>query len=232
MVEFNEPIIQRAWSRLMPPQCRLCKAPGYRQLDLCRDCWNDLPRLGPQCIRCAEALPQAGICGRCQRDPPSFDAVLTPFTYQQPLDFFIGQLKFSQQRAYARLLSHLWLIDTELDRRPEALIAVPLDPRRLAQRGFNQANLLAKLLAKRLAMDLQSDLVKKVRSTAAQTNLDASARRKNLRGSFAIKTRARLPRHVAIVDDVMTTGATANELAQLLRQAGVDKIDVWVCARA
>ena len=215
----------------MPPVCRLCSAPGLDHLDLCCDCWADLPLPGFQCPVCATQQAQQRVCGRCLSSPPAYDRVRAPFAYRRPLDTFVSQLKFQRQRAYARLLAQLWIAKAEVTSLPSAVIPIPLDRQRLRSRGFNQAQLIAQLLARRLKIQCHTPL-RKLRSTKPQMELNAKRRRKNLRGAFELDRAYRPPGHVAIVDDVMTTGATAHEAAALLRQAGAQSIEVWVCARA
>lgn len=115
---------------------------------------------------------------------------------------------------------------------PERLICVPLHPQRLRERGYNQALELAKPLARALRIPLDADALIRLRHTSAQTGLDAKARRRNLHAAFAVADPARLPAHVAVIDDVMTTGTTLRECARVLRQAGVARVDVWALARA
>ena len=115
--------------------------------------------------------------------------------------------------------------------RPQALVPVPLHTGRLRERGYDQALELTRPLARRLGLPLRDDLLRRARATAAQSTLDAGQRRRNLRGAFAVRGHCALPAHVALVDDVMTTGATAHAAASALLRAGVARVDVWVCAR-
>lgn len=223
-------------SWLFPPVCLLCRASGEADRDLCTGCHIDLPRNCLACRRCALPLaahPQATlICGQCQSHPPPFARTLAPFLYRSPLDFLIQDLKFHARLTTARLLGGL--LSEALERQggplPECIIPVPLHPTRLRERGFNQALELARPVARRLDIPLLSDRVKRIRLTPAQSQLDLNARRENLRGAFFIN-RAIQARHVAIFDDVITTGSTVLELARVLRKAGVEEIEVWACAR-
>lgn len=171
------------------------------------------------------------ICGACRRRPPPFFATTAALRYAEPADRLILDLKFRGRLPAARLLGTL-LAEAVADAEPpEALLPVPLHPARLRERGFNQALELARPLARRLDRPLPIDAVRRIRATPPQTGVDRHGRRRNIRNAFAL--RRPLPwRHVAIVDDVMTTGSTVAELAGLLRRNGVERVQVWVAARA
>lgn len=218
---------------LLPPRCLLCSARGVAGIDLCAECCIELPRNLVCCKRCALPLAAAAeLCGECQRHPPPWDAAWAPFRYGWPLDRLESRYKFSADLAAGRVLSTLWHREPRPLELPQLLVTVPLHRRRLRQRGYNQALELARPLAKSLAVPLRHDALKRLRPTEAQTELDALGRRKNVRGAFALHRGDRLPAHVAIVDDVMTTGATLGECARVLRRAGVQRVDVWALARA
>lgn len=222
---------------LFPPVCLLCGADAPAGRDLCTGCAQDLPRLGVSCPRCALplALEEDAVCGRCRRSPPAYDRILAPFHYERPLNWLIPRLKFDARLAHARLLGGLMadflqqrLKDEEL---PELIIPVPLHRARLRRRGFNQALEIARPVARRLDLRLEPHALRRVRSTSAQMDLPARKRRANIRGAFALREGWGAA-HVALVDDVATTGATVNELAKVLKRAGVERVQVWVCARA
>ena len=130
------------------------------------------------------------------------------------------------------MLSALWQREPCPVELPDLLLSVPLHRRRLRQRGYNQALELARPLAQALHVPLRHDRLQRRRHTGAQTELDAVSRRRNVRGAFAVREGVALPAHVAILDDVMTTGATLAECARVLRRAGVARVDVWALARA
>lgn len=206
------------------------------QMDICRDCFNDLPRNHICCYRCAEpfetAIQKPQLCGHCLKSAPSFDESHAPFLYDDGLRFLITQLKFHRQFKHARLLSTLlalYLADNvEL---PECIIPVPLHPYRYRERGFNQSIEIARHLAGQLSLPIDFNSCIRNRDTAHQTDLVAKQRRKNMRHAFSVNHTLAY-RHVAIVDDVMTTGATVAALASALKKHGVSRVDVWVCARA
>ena len=144
------------------------------------------------------------------------------------------RFKFGRSLAAGKVLSELWVdaMQGSPPPRPDALLPVPLHPSRLRERGYNQALELARPLAREFGIALRTDLLVRSRATSTQSNLDAAERRRNLRGAFAIVDNAALPAHVAIVDDVMTTGTTLQECAKTLLRAGVERVDVWALARA
>lgn len=226
------------WSNVVldacyPPTCQVCGGAGARGIDLCLPCREELPWLGPCCNRCALPLPVAGVCGQCQCHPPPFDAVLAPLRYQPPVDWLLQGLKFHGRLSAARLLGHL--LGEALAARgtglPDLIVPVPLHPARLAERGYNQALELARPLARQLGLPLAAGLCRRTRATDTQSLLPAAARRRNVRGAFTLT--GPLPgSHVAIVDDVVTTGATVAELATTLRRAGATRVEVWAVARA
>ena len=218
---------------LLPLRCLLCGAPGANGADLCADCASELPRNVSCCARCALplALP-AALCGECQRRLPPWDAAWAPFRYAWPLDRLESRFKFGRDLAAGRVLAAQWQTQPRTLELPALILPVPLHQGRLRQRGDNQALELAAPLAKAFGVLIRPDLLQRIRATPAQTELDAVTRRRNLRGAIALREGATLPAHVAIVDDVMTTGATLAECARVLRRAGVQRIDVWALARA
>lgn len=216
---------------LLPARCLVCGERGAHGRDLCADCTAALPWNSPACPRCALPLPApASHCGACLRTPPPFDAAHAVFRYAFPLDRLLPRFKFHADLAAGRLLAGLALPVFGSAPRPQVLLPVPLHPARLRQRGYDQALELARPLARALGLPLCADGLRRRRATPAQTRLDARARRRNVRDAFEIT--GTLPSHVALVDDVMTTGATLGECCRLLKQAGVARVDAWVVARA
>lgn len=224
---------------LLPPVCVLCGgagAAGVQQIqDLCSACRDNLPWAGSQCVRCAlplSATALEALCGHCQTQPPVFERCLSPFVYHPPLDHLLLGLKFNGRLERARLLGELmaqWLVSV-VDVPPEQIIPVPLHASRLRERGFNQAVELARPIAKQFGLLLNLDGVRRVRATPPQSDLSRKARLKNIKGAFEVLRP--LSGQVVVVDDVMTTGSTANELASTLLAAGAEQVEVWVCARA
>jgi ComF family protein len=221
---------------LLPPRCLLCAGAGMPGRDLCAGCLADLPRNTSCCARCALPLPNpAERCGVCLKREPPFAKAWAPFRYTHPLDLLEARFKFHRDLAAGRLLAELMVEAARQqldDRLPDCLLCVPLHRKRLRERGYNQALELAKPLASALQIPLDASALIRVRSTSAQTGLDARARRRNLHAAFALEADADLPAHVAIVDDVMTTGTTLRECARVLLRSGVERVDVWALARA
>ncbi|MCW8972512.1 MAG: phosphoribosyltransferase family protein [Gammaproteobacteria bacterium] len=148
------------------------------------------------------------------------------------MDHLLQRLKFNHRLELAPLLGGLMAeaVQEVAGTLPELLLPVPLSPARIGERGYNQALELARIVSSRLATPLDWQHCQRVRHTVAQTSLKRDERQSNLRGAFAV--RGELPSHVAIIDDVVTTGATVSEFAKTLRQAGVREVEVWACARA
>ncbi|MBS0571059.1 MAG: ComF family protein [Proteobacteria bacterium] len=220
---------------LLPPHCLLCGGAGTWQRDLCAACAADLLRNRVCCPRCALPLQApAPLCGECLQDEPPFASACVPYVYASPLDQLETRFKFGRHLAAGRVLSELWVAAARASppSLPQALIPVPLHVDRLRERGYNQALELAKPLARAFGIPVHGDVLVRSRATPAQSNLDADARRRNLSGAFDIASAATLPAHVAVVDDVMTTGATLRECARTLRRAGVSRVDAWALARA
>jgi len=240
-----QPLLQRLVDRsrrwigavLWPARCILCSGAGDDGVDLCRDCAADLPRNEPACSVCAEPLAATGAgpraCGECLRDPPEFCAGFVPFRYAYPLDHLVRGLKFRGELACGRALGQLFsrCVLAHGESLPEAIVPVPLAPRRYRQRGYNQASELALAIRAVTGVTVTTDVVIRRRETVEQAGLDRVARRKNVKGAFAAIAPLRA-RRVAILDDVVTTGSTVRELARVLRQAGAEQIAVWAIARA
>lgn len=216
---------------LLPPRCVVCDA-GAGPQGLCMACEAALPRSGPACPQCALPLPAGSDatvpCGQCLRRPPPLQAVRAAFVYAAPVDRLARRFKFHGDLAAGRALAATMARAAGDWPRPQALVPMPLHRSRLRARGYDQALELARPLARALALPCLPGL-RRVRATEAQSGLDAARRRRNLHGAFAAA--APLPAHVALVDDVMTTGATVHAAARALRRAGVARVDAWVCAR-
>ena len=217
--------------RLLPAQpCLLCGADSHTGL-CCAACDADLPRLtGAHCPVCGLPAPDGSVCGACLRQPPPFDHTVAAFHYAFPVDKLAQELKFRE-----RLILVNYLADTLVQRitqRPDCIVALPLHPARLRERGFNQSLLLARRIARRLDLPLLTDACERVRNTPPQSSLPWKERDKNMRQAFACKPGAAVRgKHVAVVDDVMTTGASIGELARALKQAGAREVSAWVVAR-
>lgn len=215
---------------MLPRACLLCGAPAGGH-GFCAACRSGLPWLDePRCPRCA--LPDSGgeVCGHCLVSPPSHDHAVAAFSYAFPLDALIQRLKYGHQLPLVPPLADALAQSAQAARRPDLLIAMPLHPLRLRERGFNQALEIARALSARLDIPLLPGGAERIRVTAPQAGLSRGERAKNLRGAFACDADL-TGRHVAMVDDVMTTGASLHELGMALRRQGAVEISAWVVAR-
>jgi ComF family protein len=209
--------------------CFLCR--GAATEVLCRDCAGDLPQLAPpRCPRCALESPQGAVCGRCLAHPPRYDATVAALAYEFPADTLVHALKFRGELALAPLLGKLLLPLIARDQRIDHVVPVPLSARRLRERGYNQAVELARPLAAAARAPLELRLCERSRDTPPQIDLPWAERARNIRGAFACG-RSLLGASVAVVDDVMTTGATLDEVAAVLKAAGAEHVVNWVVAR-
>lgn len=223
---------------VLPHTCVLCKEISDRTQDLCKKCLSDLPVLKQGCRLCANVMPNieaAFICGQCLQKSPLFACTHALFLYQPPVMQLILDLKFQHTLAHARLFGELltekilhdWYASKPL---PSAIIPIPLHPQRLKERGFNQAIEIARPIAKTLQIPLfVKDIIRK-KHTIAQATLPAEQRKRNMRDAFLIK-RDLSNQHIAVIDDVITTGSTIHEFCRALKKRGAGQIDVWCCAR-
>jgi ComF family protein len=214
---------------VLAQDCVLCRAPSG-DAPVCAGCAADLPRIPEACPRCALPSPGGRLCGACIVHPPAFDATVAAWRYADQAAALVHAFKYGGRLALAGFLAHALAARIGPLPAVDAIVPMPLAPERLAGRGFNQSVEVARLLAPPLRVPLAVHAARRVRGTADQTGLDAEARRANVRGAFAVVADVR-GRSVALVDDVMTTGATLNELAGTLKRAGATRVDNWVVAR-
>jgi len=218
-----------AFAALARPDCCLCGRPAGRDgAPVCADCARDLPLPATHaCPRCALPSPKGETCGLCLRGPPAFDSTRAAFDYAFPLDVLVKRLKYSHRLAlagfFARALAPLPPVDL--------VLPMPLHPRRLRERGFNQAVEIARPLARAANVPLALAAVARVRDTPPQASLERDARLANLRAAFASRRRFDGLR-IVIVDDVMTTGASLDALARALKAGGAAEVHNLVVARA
>ncbi|MDR3490933.1 MAG: ComF family protein [Gammaproteobacteria bacterium] len=227
-----------AW--LFPYTCILCHYPSAREQDLCADCLHELPILPQSCPRCANTFafspPNADLlCGSCLANNPPFDTTFALFNYVTPITKMIMELKFHERLINANILGDLMyeaVISAWYQARPlpDLIIPIPLHPKRQRERGFNQTIEIARPLAHKLKLPLVIKGCHRVKYTDAQARLHKQERKQNLVNAFKI-TRSFKGLHVAVLDDVITTGQTITHFCQALRAAGAAKIDVWCCAK-
>ncbi len=225
----------------LPAACVLCGSGTHQHqtANLCDTCHNSLPILPHHCPQCARFLPISThphtICGACLKESPPFDRTFALFPYQPPIISLIAQMKFHQQ------LSHAYLFGTLLSRQiqdwwyaqnrlPDLILPVPLHETRLRERGFNQAYEIAKPIAATLGIPIDIQGSCRHKPTSPQSGLPAHRRKTNIRHAFSVRTRYD-NLHLAVIDDVVTTGQTMREFCHALKQHGASKIDVWCCAR-
>ena len=215
---------------LYPPRCLLCDR--FDESGICAVCRSGLDRINSPCPRCGVSYSGPGQCGSCQVKNPQYEYTVAPFRYSPPLSRFVYQLKYRRKIMYARPLAKL-LVDEIAQTphpRPQLLVPVPLHWSRLLWRGFNQSVEIARLLSADLQIPVDRTLARRIRRTSAQAALPIKQRHRNVKDCFDL----RRPLHVksiALVDDVITSGETVNQLAATLKQHGAALIQVWAPLR-
>lgn len=222
--------------------CVFCQQINHRtdDSDFCSSCYSQLKRNLLACQRCAIPLENTGqgqlICGTCQKQAPSFDRTLATFHYAYPLDKLITASKYKRRTDLLKSLSKEMLVDlstvyVDKENRPDVIMPIPLHRNREFQRSYNQSEILAKHLARQFDVAIDTKSLQRIRSTPKQSKLDKKQRQKNLRNAFHFSSQNSY-HHIALVDDVMTTGATLESAARTLKQSGIKRVDVWCIARA
>jgi ComF family protein len=226
---------------LIPSSCALCGEAGGETL--CAGChtrfFSEYPS---RCRQCAARLPTAlegvaALCGECLYRPPAFDATIVASDYEAPIDQLVLALKFGNRLALAPLFARM--LHTTLQRSPETVLptrltAVPLGSQRLVERGFNQALEIAKPLSRALGVKLDAKLIARTRNTRAQAMLHPDERQQNIRRAFIVPDYAMdsvRGQHIGVIDDVITTGETLNEIAATLKRFGAVRVTNFVFAR-
>lgn len=231
-------LFKKIYAWLLPYHCILCGFASTRTQDLCEDCHHYFPAMPNACPQCAASLLEHEnkvLCGMCLKQPPPFDLTHALYLYQKPITHLIMNLKFHGTLINAKILSrHLiekipeWYAGKPL---PQAIFPVPLHPKRLQERGFNQALEIAKPIARALKLPLDYTSCIRHKTTNAQATLSASERHANIKNAFTLLHP--IPyQHIAVIDDVITTGQTMREFCSILKQNPLQQIDVWCCARA
>ena len=238
-------LLHKLTQSLFPSRCIVCHRTVHchaidHAIEICADCYRYLPFNQGCCTRCALPLPETAgdrqLCGRCISNLPAFDYCYSLFRYEDDIIQLVHQLKFGEKISYARSLGELLCrrLQAEIAQPgnlPDCLLPVPLHNRRLRQRGYNQSIEIARVISRKLSIPIEYNLVVRQRHTAAQSGLNARQRRKNVRNAFRVSGEVKY-RHMLIIDDVVTTGTTVNELARLLKQHKVSRVGVLSLARA
>ncbi|OQX33345.1 MAG: hypothetical protein B0D91_14645 [Oceanospirillales bacterium LUC14_002_19_P2] len=221
---------------LITLSCLLCRSACQWPNRLCRGCIDTLPRIQHACMLCSEPLPHRDdghLCGTCQKQGRAFDSCTSAFLYQSPVSDMLQRLKYHDQLAFAHPLATQLASTLQTHYRaepfPEVILPIPLHRKRLLQRGYNQSTVLARHLSRHMMIPTDHRLLKRVHATQPQLKLTTDQRRRNVRGTFTCKRNHY--HHVALLDDIVTTGATVEEISRLLKQQGVKYVDVWCIAR-
>jgi ComF family protein len=230
-------LVDRLLVGISPWRCVLCSDPAAG-MDICRSCLVDLPWLRHACRGCGIPLPDSGLrfCGGCLGSHSAPDSYVIALAYEYPVAQMLAALKFRRELTYARVLGELLSIRlqkallTEATPLPDLLLPVPLHPMRQLQRTFNQAELIAGHVARVIHLPVKRHILRRVRNTPAQMTLSRKARLRNLRGSFAVSGDLHGVK-IALLDDVVTTCATAREIIRVLKAAGAAEVQVWAVAR-
>ena len=218
----------------LPNICVFCRSLSHRSINLCQWCEHKLPLNYRACRYCAMPLASQPflICGQCLQQKPPYQHIIAPLQYQRPINRIIAQLKHIAVLSHAPLLAHCFSqhLKPETLSKIEALIPIAMHPIKLKQRGFNQSTLLAKALSRLTGIPVDQKLLIKTRHTQAQQTLNKKQRQRNLINS--VTARPNYYQHIALIDDVMTTGSTIKAAPIALQKTGIKEIAVWVIARA
>lgn len=240
MKNFLKPCASFLEKLILPYHCVMCLELSDQRRDVCLKCQAELPASLHACLQCGIALSiqnNHDRCGPCIAHPPHFDDTIVGFNYQIPIDTWLKQFKFHKKGLYARILTEIYaekinhVLKQRPENKPQMLVPMPLHWRRIAQRGFNQAYIIAQQLSKQTQIPIiQQSRITRIKYTQPQSSLDQHARQKNLLNAFHVQNLSNLE-HVAIVDDIFTTGNTVNELSKQLKQQGIYRVSIWALAR-
>lgn len=207
----------------------LCAATNGGELGICAACLQDLPwHTADQCPQCALVAYEGQLCGNCLASAPEFDATMALLRYEHPLDSMLQRYKYGQSLTMANTFATL--LNASINTQPDIIIPMPLHPQRLQERGFNQSLEIARLIAQQLNIRLEANVCKRIKLSPPQASLPLKQRVKNMKGAFSCTSQLDNLR-VALLDDVMTTGASLNALAKAVKSAGASHVECWVVAR-
>ena len=225
-------------NHIFPTCCQLCGVQTQATQSLCYACRVDLPSMPTShCRCCAIPLPQAGLCGQCLKKPPAFQSTVAALRYEHVVEHLVHRCKFHADQVAGLILSEALAQRAQHAIKPDVLIPVPLSKNRLKTRGFNQAWELSRIVSKVVDVKVDFKSVERLAEQVPQSTLhDPRARRRNVKAVFHVKQNRSAScirnQHIAVIDDVMTSGATANSMARSLLQAGAARVDIWVASRA
>jgi ComF family protein len=215
--------------KLLPQSCFLCSDISIKPL--CAPCLADLPNQVTRCSCCAKPQSEIVLCDECQSQPPPYTHIQTLFSYTYPIDQLIIAAKFHQNLVILKFLGELMGQRLIIQSCPQVLIPVPLHLSRLRQRGYNQSLELAKVIAKHTGIPIASQACERIKNTLPQTSLSGKQRQTNVKDAFKLIKINPDWQHIALIDDVVTTSSTVAELARIFREVGVERVDIWCCAR-
>ena len=227
-------IYTQLFKTVCPIACFLCGLIAENDQQLCEDCYQALSTSTYRCAQCGvPTLLDHSLCGTCLVTPPPFDRTYILFNYKKPMTQLITQYKFHEKIALSRFFAAEWITFFKKNNiaLPDVIIPIPLHDKRLKKRGFNQSLEITKPISRyfEIPIDIKSCL--RLKNTEPQLHLSAEKRSHNIKNAFVL-SKNMYARHVAIFDDVMTTGNTVSELSRILKKSGVEKISVFCCARA
>jgi ComF family protein len=198
----------------------------------CIECEKDFIRETSRCSVCAKNSVSSSVCGSCLYQAPYYSSTEVLFNYEYPTTELIKAFKYNKKpelaKVFAEQLSRIIRKKNVL--LPQTIVPVPLHKKRQRDRGYNQSLEIAKEISKQLCVKLNPHLCNRTTNTDPQSSLPMKTRKKNVKGAFSLGY-GQVPKHIAIIDDVITTGSTINELAALLKKAGCQRIDVWAIAK-
>ena len=225
----------KAFDWILPYRCGLCRE--VSNAGFCSHCKDLLPWIASSCFRCGTPLPNAVICGNCQNTPHTIHHSVIPFLYQPPISDLIHKLKYHGQLDIAPILAkalaeqiHQQYSASSYLALPDIIVSIPIHWKKYLTRGFNQSGEIATQLGRTLDIPVANGLLKKYQHTPSQTGLDMTQRMKNNRNAFRVKTMP-LSGHIALLDDVVTTGSTTRYAAKALLKAGAASVSVWAIAK-
>lgn len=217
---------------IFPPVCAACNTPGPL---ICAACAAQMVKIAePLCERCGRTvLYETPICGRCLGEPPTLQQVRTPLAYKDPVAYIIHRLKYEGLFALAQPLAQIMVASwPDWQTTPSLLIPIPLHPRRQRRRGFNQSAMLANHIGAQLGLPVEESALRRTKNTMPQIGLSPVQREENVRRAFAAQSEQVLAKHILLIDDVYTTGATMRAAAAALLSAGANGVSAYCLARS